>query len=219
MVVHLSKIHSNQPAQFQCMCGFISEDETSLVKHQTNKNHKGRIMSDYLVPYDTMYREATQNERNRHKKERKAWIKRRASSAGDPMAFTLDYRDWESTETSEEESWGVVNKKLKTAEEENEKLRQRIGELETAADIMATDLEELAVGVPREAALSGFEAAWTEQAHDEYIQKLSHTLFPHPPQRVQSAVVVPHTNRHLSRNERVWRRSGEAAIRKYNERH
>ena len=97
------------------------------------------------------------------KKERKAWIKRKASSAGDPMGFTLDYRDWESTETTEEESWGVMNKKLKTAEEENQTLRQRIGELETAADIMARDLEVPAVGVPREAALSGFEAAWTER--------------------------------------------------------
>ena len=105
-----------------------------------------------------------------------------------------------------------MNKKLKTAEEENQKLRQMIGELETAADIMATDLEEPALGVLREAALSGFEAAWTERAHDKYIQELSHALFPHPPKKVQSAVVVPHTNRHLSRNEKMWRRSGEAAI-------
>ena len=58
-----------------------------------------------------------------------------------------------------------------------------------------------------------------QSGHDKYIQELSHALFPHHSQRVQSAVVVPHTNRHLSRNERVWRRSGEAAIRKYNERH
>ena len=106
-----------------------------------------------------------------------------------------------------------------TAEEENKKLRQRIAEFETAADIVATELEEPALGVPPEAALSGFEAAWTERAQDRYIQKLNHALFPPPSQKVQSAVVVPQTNRHLSRNERVWRRSGEPAIRKYNQRH
>ena len=119
-------------------------------------------MSDYPVPYEIMYRDATQNERNRHKKESKAWIKRRASSAGDPMGFTRLQRLGINRDNRRREL-GVMNKKLKTAEEENQKLRQRIGELETAADIMATDLEVPAVGVPREAALSGFEAAWTER--------------------------------------------------------
>ena len=105
---------------------------------------------------------------------------------------------------TEEESCGEMSKKLKTAEEENQKLRQRILELETAADIMATDLEEPALGVLHEAVLSGFEASWTELAQDKYIQELSHAFFPYPPQKAQLAVVVPHTNCHLSRNERVW---------------
>lgn len=109
-----------------------------------------------------------------------------------------------------------MNKKLKTTEEENLKLSARVKELEKAADIMAADLEVPSLGVPHEAALSGFEAAWKEQCQDERMNALSLALFPNPPTKIQSAVVIPERNRHLSRNERVWRRASGEAIEGFN---
>ena len=43
------------------------------------------------------------------------------------------------------------------------------------------------------------------------MNALSLARFPDPSTKIQPTVVVPDRNRHLSRNERVWRRaSGEA---------
>ena len=84
-----------------------------------------------------------------------------------------------------------MNKILKTTEEENLKLTERVKELEKAADIMAADLEVPSLGVPHEAVPSGFEAAWKEQCQDEHMNTLSLVLFPDPPTNIQSAGVVP----------------------------
>ena len=215
MVVHVTKNHSNQPAEYQCVCGYIALDGNMLNRHQNGKNHTGRVVPDYHDPISTMYRLATQTEKGKHNKERRKWLTNKTK----PNTLQLDYQDWDTTETTEEESWASMNKKLKTTEEENVKLTERVKELEKAADIMAADLEVPSLGVPHEAALSGFEAAWTEQCQDEHMTALSLALFPDPPTRIQSAVVVPERNRHLSRNERVWRRASGEAIKGYNKKH
>lgn len=212
MVVHITKTHSNQPAEHQCVCGFIALDRDMLNRHQNGKNHVGRVVPDCQVPISTMYRLATQSEKGKHNKERRKWLTNKTK----PVTLQLDYQDWETTDTTEEESWASVNKKLKTTEEENLRLTARVNELEKAADIMATDLEVPSLGVPHEAALSGFEAAWEEQCQDEHMNALSLALFPNPPTKIQSAVVVPERNKHLSRNERVWRRASGEAIKGYN---
>ena len=84
---------------------------------------------------------------------------------------------------------------------------------------MAADLEIPSLGSPHEAVPSGFGAAWKEQCQDEHMNTLSLALFPDPPANIQSAVVVPERNRHLSRNERVWRRASGEAIKMYNKTH
>lgn len=90
-----------------------------------------------------------------------------------------------------------MNKKLKTTEEENPKLSARVKELEKAADIMAADLEVPSLGVPHEAALSGFEAAWKEQCQDERMNALSLAFFPNPPTKIQSVTVTNGAWRYL----------------------
>ena len=48
------------------------------------------------------------------------------------------------------------------------------------------------------------------------MNALSMALFPDPPTKIRSAVVVPERNRHLSGNERVWSRASGEAIKGYN---
>ena len=91
-------------------------------------------------------------------------------------------------------------------------------ELTRINEVMAADMVEPTIGVPLEAALSGFDAAWREESQNDILAALSRSLFLDPPRKMQSTVVVPKTNSHSSRNERVWKQSSEAAIRKYNNR-
>ena len=196
-MVHIIKTHSNQPAEYQCACGFIALDGNMLNRHQNGKKHAGRVVPDNHVPISTMYRLTTLTETGKHNKERRKWMTNKTK----PITLQLDYQDWETTDTTAEEIWASMNKQLKKTEEENLKLTERVKEYEIAVDIMAADLEVPSLGVPHEAALSGFEAAWKEQYQDEHMNALSLALF--PPTRIQSAVVVPERNRHLSRNERV----------------
>lgn len=66
------------------------------------------------------------------------------------------------------------------------------------------------LGDPHETALSGFDDEWRECQKD----LASNTLFPEPPQRLESRVVIPDTNR----AERMWKRASEDAKEAYNKR-
>ena len=213
IVTHLYKVYVNQPAPSQCACGFVATSEEHLSRHQKDKDHQGKTSPEYEIPEGLMIRKAFQTERAQQNKSRR---KRKAEKA---PSFVLDYTDWDMTETTQDESWGVVAKKAKNMEDENNILKKKVEELTRINDILAADIETPNCGVPFEAALSGFEATWAEE--QEWHNRPYHTnkLFPDPPQRVQSSVVVPPTNRHLSHNERVWKQSSEEAIRRYNKRH
>ena len=79
------------------------------------------------------------------------------------MGLGLDYRDWDATETTEEESWSEIAKKCKTVEEENEQLKTRVNELKKISEVLAAEMLETAIGVSTAAALSGFDMAWAEE--------------------------------------------------------
>lgn len=216
MIVHIYKVHCNQPAPLQCTCGFVAALANELERHQAKANHSGRMIPQYPVPEHLMYREASQKERRCHKINKEERKRKRAS---EPLTLdSLDYRDWDVTDTTEDQSWSEVAKKLKTVEDENTNLKKRVEELTRINEVMAADMVEPTIGVPFEAALSGFDATWREESQNDKLAALSRSLFPDPPRKMQSTVVVPKTNSHLSRNERVWKQSSEAAIRKYNNR-
>ena len=76
------------------------------------------------------------------------------------MGLGLDYRDWDATETTEEESWSEIAKKCKTVEEENEQLMTRVNELKKKiSEVLAAEILEPAIGVSTAAALFGFDTA------------------------------------------------------------
>ena len=58
---------------------------------------------------------------------------------------------------------------------------------------MAADVVEPTMGVPFEAALSGFDAAWKEESQNDKLDALSRSLFPDLPRKIQNTVVVPKT--------------------------
>ena len=232
IIIHIVKHHSNQPGDNDCPCGFIGAKPVDLSRHQHTHNHKGQSIAVVRTPIEIMYREVTCKEKKIFKDDRKRRVneslkqeikeevkEQKTASTEQPLeSLTLvDYRDWDSTETTEEESWSVIAKRCKTTEEENERLKKKVEELKKISDVLAADMLEPNLGVPTAAALSGFESDWTEaQRHRDYPY---HHLFPDPLRQVQSVVVVPDSNLHLTRNQRVWRQSCQKAIRNYNQRH
>lgn len=56
-------------------------------------------------------------------------------------------------------------------------------ELTRINEVMATDMVEPTIGVPFEAALSGFDAAWREESQNDKLAALSRSLFPDPPRK------------------------------------
>ena len=235
IIVHVYKLHCNQPSPNQCDCGFIGAKPEDLDRHQRSHGHSGRMQPDYEVPASIMYREANSKE----KKEFKAEKRRREEEGLDrvqqdkeglnqeqehkaiptvtnTMGLGLDYRDWDETETTEEESWSQIAKKCKSVEEENEQLKTRVNELKKISEVLAAEMLEPAIGVSTAAALSGFDTAWAEEQQRQNRPYHSHSLFPEP---LRSVVVVPERNMHLSKNQRIWRQSCQDSIRKYNQRH
>ena len=133
-------------------------------------------------------------------------------------SFTLDYQDWEMAEGGEDQQWV----RAKELEEKNKNLEKEVKELKRINNALTSELLTPELGVPFGSALSGFDAAWVEQQaiHRERTKKTPGAdLFPDPPQRLLSSVTVPSSNVHLSRNERVWKRSSEEARSSYNKRH
>ena len=63
------------------------------------------------------------------------------------MGPGLDYRDWDETETTEEERWSEIAKQCNTLEAENEQLKTRVNELKKISEVLAAEMLELAIGV------------------------------------------------------------------------
>ena len=82
-------------------------------------------------------------------------------------------------------------------------------------EVISAEILEPDVGVPYEYVLSGFESDWTEQTRI----MASPTLIPDPPKKVASTVTVPETNRHLSKNQGVWKQCSQEAIISNNKKH
>ena len=168
-IVHVYKLHCNQPSSNQCDCGFIGAKPEDLERHQRSHGHSGRMQPAYDVPTSIMYREAN----NKEKKEFKAGEWRREEEGLDrgvqqykaiptvtnTMGLGLDYRDWDATETTEEESWSEIGKKCNTVEGENKQLKTRANELKKILEVLAAEMLEPAIGVSTAAALSGFDTA------------------------------------------------------------
>lgn len=83
------------------------------------------MIPQYPVPEHLMYREASQMERRWHKINKEERKRKREAK---PLTLdSLDYRDWDVTDTTEDQSWSEVAKKLKTVEDENTNLKKQIG--------------------------------------------------------------------------------------------
>ena len=159
--VHVYKLHCNQPSPNKCDCGFIGAKLEDLERHQRSHSHSGRMQPAYDVPTSIMYREAI----NKEKKEFKAEKRRRYEEGLDrgvkqdkeglnrevqqdkaiptvtnTTGLGLDYRDWDATETTEEESWSEIVEKCKTIEEENEQLKTSVNELKKISKVLAAEI-------------------------------------------------------------------------------
>ena len=204
--VHVYKNHVGGPAPVQCGCGFVAMKKAGLVRHLTKSGcteKEERTAVD--IPREKFLRRCTRAEMQPYVPT---------------SSFTLDYHDWEMAEGGEDVQW-VKEKEL---EEKNRKLEKEIENLKRINDALASELLTPAVGAPVDYALSGFDAAWEEQQQIQRARKEKETeptvdLFPDPPQRLSSAISVPPSNRHLSRNERIWKRCSEDAITSYNKKH
>ena len=211
VTVHLYKKHLNVAAPLQCSCGFIADREKCLERHMRKRGYaEQEPQPSEPVPTHLMIREATQEERRRQHI--------RKAPVAQPFILTeerLDYQDWDEVETDPSETWEELRKKQQRLEEENGNLKKEVDRLKEINEVISAEILEPDVGVPYEYALSGFESDWAEQTRN----MASSTLFPDPPKKLASTVTVPETNRHLSKNQRVWKRCSQEAIKKYNKKH
>lgn len=212
--VHVYKTHVSTPAPCQCSCGFIAVKMTSLHRHQRKSGCSGsQAQSDASVPTDLMMRRLTQRETQQNKSH--------STTVLLESADTLDYKDWmmaeDAAKSKSDGSCQTTDSSPQTDVllQENERLEKEIQELRRVNEAISVEILTPDVGVPMESALSGFEQAWEEQSRSN----ASSTLFPDPPRRLLSEVTVPDSNRHLSQNERVWKRSSQEAIQSYNKKH
>ena len=123
ILTHLYKVHVNQPTPNQCTCGFIAMSEKHLSRYQKDRERQGKISPEYEIPEGLMIRKAFQTERSQHNKSR------RMRKAEKVPLFVLDYTDRDMTETTQDESWGVLAKKAQTMEDENINLKKKVTEL------------------------------------------------------------------------------------------
>ena len=123
-----------------------------------------------------MFRECTNKEKNIFKQERKGRAEEalkeeikeevkeeveeevKKVKSSEPL---IDYKYWDDTDTTEEESWSSIANKCRNAAEKNQRLK-RVDELTKISDVLAAEMLEPAYGLTTAAVLSGFDAAWTE---------------------------------------------------------
>lgn len=216
--MHLFERHINRAPPMQCFCGIIRATERGMLRHQAKTGCHGPFRADIPgVPIVKHLRKATQSESKSYKTQKKR--------NADIDLDTLDYNDWMlvaedsklfSEVATQTDQSPEISQQLEKLTKENENLLREIAELRRINDSLATEILEPDMGIPSESALSGFEAAW-QQSQAEMASLP--TLFPDPPTRIESEVHVPATNQHLSRNQKLWKRSVEDAKTSYNKRH